>query len=168
MKKSFLLITLGFSLTSLIASEMPPMPPGFFNTKDSEVKEKVKEVEAKEVGKTKEEVKKVRKANKQSFPVECNPIPPMLFNFPPPMQADVEKCNAKLNEPSSELLVKQLSKFEGVSVEVISVKESENFKRVYEVKYKFINKKDKKLNEKIVYSNSKATKFFTNKPVEVK
>ena len=161
MKKNFLLIALGVSLTSLIANEMPPMPPGFFNTKETNVKE----VEAKEVKKAKETVKKVKR---NIFPKECDALPPMLYNFPPPMQADMDKCTAKMNKPSNELLVKQLSKLESSSIELISVKETKNFKRVYEVKYKLSKQKDKKLNEKIVYSNSKATKFFVNKPIEVK
>lgn len=165
MKKNFLLIALGFSLSSLIASEMPPMPPGFFDSVDTKV------------GNTKKaEEEVVKKVKRRIFPKECDALPPMLYNFPPPMQVDMDKCTAKLFEPKSETLLKQLSKLEGASVEIISVKESDNFKRVYEVKYKIIDNKekkfkvlnDKKLDEKTVYSNSDATKFFTNKPIEVK
>ena len=166
MKKNFLLIALGFSLTSLIANEMPPMPPGFFNSVDTKLgNTKVEEIEVKEIKKGKEVVKKVKR---RIFPKECDAIPPMLYNFPPPMQVDMDKCTAKMYEPTNEMLVKKLSKLEGSSIKLISVKESKDFKRVYEVKYKLSNKKDKKLNEKIVYSNSTATKFFTNKPIEVK
>ncbi len=161
MKKNFLLIALGFSLTSLIANEMPPMPPGFFNTKEANVKE----AEAKEVKKGKETVTKVKR---RIFPKECDAIPPMLYNFPPPMQVDMDKCTAKMYKPTNEMLVKKLSKLENSKIELISVEESKGFKRLYEVKYKFSNKKDKKLNEKIVYSNPEATKFFINKPIEVK
>ena len=56
MKKHFLLFALPFAL---LASDMPPMPPGFFDTKPKEVKKEVKQ-------ETKREVKRT------PFPKECD------------------------------------------------------------------------------------------------
>lgn len=162
MKKHFLLFALPLAL---LASEMPPMPPGFFDTPTK------KEVE-------KEKPKKVeRKAKKSIFPKECDVLPPMLFAFPPPMQVDVDRCTAALYKPSNELLSEKLSKLENGKVEILSVEQASEFKHLYEVKYKVtstkkdskfkvINKKDE--SEKVIYSNPKATKFFVSKPIEVK
>ncbi len=165
MKKKVLFFTLPLML---FASEMPPMPPGFFETKKETTTEIPKEKEKKDV-----------KVRKSPFPEECDVLPPMLFSLPPPMQADMDKCTAALYRPSNENLMKALYVLEGgVDVEIISVEEAEGFKQIYEVKYKLAKKtstntqfkviNQKEENYKVIYSNPKATKFFTTKAIEIK
>jgi hypothetical protein len=160
-KKKILLFALPLIL---VASEMPPMPPGFFDGD--------KKIEKKE---NKEE--KQRSVKNSPYPEECDVLPPMLFAFPPPMQVDVDKCLAALYKPSKEILTTKLSKLEGANVEIVSITEVESFRQFYEVKYKLVkavaNSQFKVLNQiedvnlKTIYSNPKATKFFTSKMIEI-
>lgn len=162
MKKSLLSLTTVLSL-SLFAVEMPPMPPGFMNT---------------EVAKApvKKEQKRVQKRRaKVSFPKECDVIPPMLFMLPPPLKRDLDRCTIELYKPNSEILNSKLSKFTKSKVEILSIKGVESILGLYKIEYKVLASKESKfkllnqnLNEsRVVYTDSKAEKFFINRPLEI-
>jgi hypothetical protein len=134
---------------------MPPMPPGFFDTPKSETKVQ----------------KRDKKVVKQEFPKECDVIPPMLFMLPPPLKADLDICTKKLYEPKADILLKNISKLEGKSIEILAVEGLDEFSgSLYKVTYKLksAESKFKVLNNltnlKTIYTNSQASLFFDNMP----
>jgi|GEM_PF-1566849 len=161
--KKYILMSVVASL--LVASEMPPMPPGFF---DTPTKKEVKE-EPKKATNTQRSVKVASK-----MPKECDVVPPMLFMLPPPLQADLDKCTKILYRPSKTKLEASIAKIEKQDINIISIDNLDNFKDVYRVTYSFklkdskfkvLNKKEE---SKSIYTNSSATLYFENAPKALK
>ena len=84
----------------------------------------------------------------------CAEVPPMLIMLPPPLQDAVTKCENERYTPKKERVNKILNKYENKKVNIIQIKATEGFVKVYQIKYKI----DKKV--KTIYCNSFLTKCF--------
>jgi hypothetical protein len=123
----------------LMASEMPPMPPGMGGGSDKSVKTK--------------------KKNKSGEPKECNSVPPMIYILPPPLEAELKACKDAFFKPKKELAQKQLSKnIKGIKVKDIAPVKA--FDMLYEIKH---NQKSK------IYCNKTITSCFVDgKLIDIK
>jgi len=110
-QKSFFILFLG--AISLVASQMPPMPPSLN-------------------GKKAVHNKSVKKA---AMPKECELLPPMVIFLPPPMEKQLDSCKNKLYKPSKTFAQKRLSKLLNKKIVVKSVKIVKKFSKLYKIKY---------------------------------
>lgn len=90
----------------------------------------------------------------QKLPKECEAIPPMIYQLPPPLEAMVQSCKNELYKPD-------ISKIKGVfgkGIQNVSIKKLDGFSKMYEVV--FVSK-DKKM---VRYCNGDISYCFITKP----
>lgn len=108
--------------TTLLASEMPPMPPGMMGDSGTQ-----KQSVAKSAGK--------RQSGGFKLPEACSGIPPMVVLFPPPMQAEVDKCRNAMGKPTVELAQKNLPELLSKELTVKNVESVEGHIELYKITY---------------------------------
>ena len=110
---------------SLLAVQMPPMPPAIeFDTTKNMKKEEI--------------LKKVTKKNKKNIPAECKLLPQSVVFSPAPMEIMITNCKNKLSKPTIKNSKKNIEKLFGKNANIAYIKIVKEFNNLYEIS---INKK---------------------------
>ncbi len=94
-----------FTSAALAGGNTPPVPPGFMSNS----------VKGKEM------------------PKSCSSIPPMLINYPPPMEEELYACLNDYYAPELEEIAPKIKALLETKSEVVSVVPLEGFKRLYKI-----------------------------------
>ena len=109
------LVGLAIVAGMLVASDMPPMPPGMGGSSDKGAKT-------------------IKKKSKSNEPKECSSVPPMIYILPPPLEKELKSCKDAFFKPKLELAQKQLSKIiKGIKVK--DLKPIKSFDMLYDIKH---------------------------------
>jgi hypothetical protein len=136
--------------TALLASDMPPMPPGMMDSGK-------KSVSGEQKKDTKQKTKK--KGNGFKMPKECSTLPPMIIFLPPPMEVEMRACKNALHLPKKEDALKKLKASYKKDVVIKSIEPADGFVEVYQIDIE-VDKKQKSLfcNGKLEYCIEGANK----------
>ena len=141
MKRVFFTIAI-IAATALLASDMPPMPPGMMDSGKKSANVQKKD--------TKQKTKK--KGSGFKMPKECSTLPPMIIFLPPPMEVEMRACKNALHLPKKEDALKKLKASYKKDVVIKSIKPVDGFVEVYQIDIE-VDKKQKSLfcNGKLEY-----------------
>ena len=126
MKNIIILISTIFLSSSLISTDMPPMPPMLMN----DVANTATDKRTMEKKPTKE---KSPFQNKLSSIPACGALPPMIIFLPPPMEKSLVSCRNEYYKPSMKDASGKISKYYKKTLRVTKIKIVDGFREVYKI-----------------------------------
>lgn len=144
MKKTVISLSLILT-TALMASDMPPMPPGMGS--DTQKNEQTKEQPQKKA---------------PSMPKECANLPPMVVFLPPPMEAELVGCKNAIYKPPLKAADAMVKKLYNEDAKALSVTPAEGFERIYAIEYSYKGK------QRTLYCNKQLERCIYGSVIETK